>query len=110
MNRVWLAAGLSLAVLGVAWAQDLPIVQRGVTVQESADQLLLHPVKFDGSGEPRIPKGWKLVSTSQGRAPNETNLWFQDASGSVFMVQGFKDPNSREFLVYHYVNEIEAEK
>lgn len=101
MNRVILAVALSLAVLGVAWGQSV------------GDLFLLHPVKFDGLGSqttPLIPTGWRLITAAQGRAPNETNLWFQDAAGSVYMVQGFKDPNSREFLVYHYVNQIESEK
>jgi len=106
ITRFIIACILSVAVLGGTWL---------ARAQEVGDAFLLYPVKFDGSpgkGQPtpRVPSGWRLVSTSGGRAPNETNLWFQDASGSVFMVQGFKDPNSREFLVYHYVNEIEAEK
>lgn len=97
--KVALACFLSLTVLGLSWA-------------EGDDAFLLHPVKFDGdrSGTPQIPTGWKLVSAEQGRASNETNLWFQDAAGSVYMVQGFKDPNSREFLVYHYVNQIGGKK
>ena len=102
-TRIVFAAVLSLLVLGGTW----------IVRAQDKDSFILHPVKFDGlgaQGTPQIPTGWKLVSAGSGRAPNETNLWFQDAAGSVYMVQGFKDPNSREFLVYHYVNQIEGEK
>src|SRR5208337_3220349 len=38
-----------------------------------------------------IPKDWKLISVSNGGKPNCNTLWFQDAKGDVYMINGFTE-------------------
>ena len=38
---------------------------------------------------PRIPKGWRLVGVGNGEKMNMNNLWFQDGSGNIYLIQGF---------------------
>jgi hypothetical protein len=53
-----------------------------------------------------IPKSWKLISVSNGEKPNSTNLWFQDADGSVYLLQGYTSQNS--FIIHEHVYKIPA--
>ena len=55
---------------------------------------------------PSIPKSWKLVSVSSGEKSNSNNLWFQDADGSVYLLQGFTSQN--KFFIHEHVYKIPA--
>jgi hypothetical protein len=60
-----------------------------------------------GTGNlPSIPKSWKLISVSSGEKPNSNNLWFQDAEGSVYLLQGFTSQN--RFIIQEHVYKIPA--
>jgi len=67
-------------------------------------------IKFkDASGTsnpPSIPKSWKLISVSSGEKSNSNNLWFQDADGSVYLLQGFTSQN--KFIIHEHVYKIPA--
>ena len=45
------------------------------------------------STPPSIPKSWKLIAVSSGDKSNSSNLWFQDADGSVYLLQGLISQN-----------------
>ena len=47
---------------------------------------------------PPIAKSWRLVSVTNGAEPNSHNLWFQDADGSVYLMQGVMSQNKLTFL------------
>ena len=55
---------------------------------------------------PSIPKSWKLISVSSGEKSNSNNLWFQDADGSVYLLQGFTSQN--KFFIHEHVYKIPA--
>jgi hypothetical protein len=55
---------------------------------------------------PSIPKSWKLISVSNGEKSNSNNLWFQDADGSVYLLQGFASQN--KFIIHEHVYKIPA--
>jgi len=67
-------------------------------------------IKFkdaQGAGNPpSIPKSWKLISVSSGEKSNSNNLWFQDADGSVYLLQGFTSQN--RFIIHEHVYKIPA--
>ncbi|MGZ3499660.1 MAG: hypothetical protein ACXVAK_19225, partial [Vulcanimicrobiaceae bacterium] len=51
-------------------------------------------IRFDESvGKPKatpvIPKSWRFVGVSNGERANSNNLWFQDAQGRIYLIQGF---------------------
>jgi hypothetical protein len=52
-----------------------------------------------------IPKTWKLISVSTGEK-NSNNLWFQDADGSVYLVQGSVLQN--RLIIHEQVYKIPA--
>jgi hypothetical protein len=58
------------------------------------------------SNPPSIPKSWKLISVSSGEKSNSNNLWFQDADGSVYLLQGFTAQN--KFFIHEHVYKIPA--
>ena len=58
------------------------------------------------SNPPSIPKSWKLISVSSGEKSNSNNLWFQDADGSVYLLQGFTSQN--KFFIHEHVYKIPA--
>ena len=58
------------------------------------------------SNPPSIPKTWKLISVSNGEKSNSNNLWFQDADGSVYLLQGFTSEN--KFFIHEHVYKIPA--
>lgn len=55
---------------------------------------------------PSIPKSWKLISVSNGEKSNSNNLWFQDAEGSVYLLQGHA--SGSKFFVHDVVYKIPA--
>src|SRR5690348_1585982 len=86
-TRIVCAFALSLAVLGLAWAQAPKFqVTRNVTFDKDGGGA--------GDKEVVIPKDWKLVSAQQGSQPHDTNLFFQDAEGSVFLLSCYTDGNA----------------
>ena len=58
------------------------------------------------SNPPSIPKTWKLISVSSGEKSNSNNLWFQDADGSVYLLQGFTSQD--KFFIHEHVYKITA--
>lgn len=56
------------------------------------DGVKLHDI-IGESDYPAIPATWKLVSVSQGEKSNSSNLWFQDADGAIYLLQGFTSHN-----------------
>jgi hypothetical protein len=58
------------------------------------------------SNPPSILKSWKLISVSNGEKSNSSNLWFQDADGSVYLLQGYTSQNS--FIIHEHVYKIPA--
>ena len=46
---------------------------------------------------PAVPKAWRFVGVSNGQKSNSNNLWFQDATGNIFLIQGFS--TSDEFVL-----------
>jgi len=66
-------------------------------------------IKFQDAGTsnpPSIPKSWKLISVSSGEKSNSNNLWFQDADGSVYLIQGFTSQN--KFIIHEHIYKIPA--
>ena len=57
---------------------------------------------------PRIPKGWRFVGVSNGEKMNSNNLWFQDGSGNVYVLQGFI--TSGRFILDENVQRINVAK
>ncbi len=55
---------------------------------------------------PAIPKAWRLITVSPGEKSNSSNLWFQDADGAIFLLQGFTSQN--KFLIHEHVYKIPA--
>jgi hypothetical protein len=55
---------------------------------------------------PSIPKTWKLISVSTGEKSNSNNLWFQDADGAVYLLQG--NTSGRKFVIHDIVYKIPA--
>ncbi len=57
----------------------------------------------NGSSKPlSIPKTWKLVSVSENSKTNYCNLWFQDANGSVYLLQEYTSRNQINIRPYVY--------
>ena len=64
---------------------------------------------LDARGEknpPSIPKSWTLISVSSGEKSNANNLWFQDADGSVYLLQGHT--SGSKFFIHDIVYKIPA--
>lgn len=55
---------------------------------------------------PSIPRTWKLISVSPGEMSNSSNLWFQDADGAIYMLQGFTSQN--KFVIHERIYKIPA--
>ena len=70
----------------------------------------IEPIKFQEAhgtiNPPSIPKSWKLIGVSSGEKSNSNNLWFQDADGSVYLVQGSVLQN--RFIIHEQVYKIPA--
>ena len=70
-------------------------------------------VKFDEflggkKPTPRIPKGWRFVGVTDGERANSNNLWFQDGSGNVYVIQILT--SSGHFILDANVQKINAGK
>jgi hypothetical protein len=99
-----LTLALSLWNHHPAFAQNVEIPQlTGFTINE---------IRFDESmgGKkplPQIPKSWHFVGVSNGEKENNNNLWFQDAAGNIYMLQGFTD--GRNFIMGEGICELHSE-
>jgi hypothetical protein len=93
-------------IAATAYAVSYP-VQLPKGLEEFAT---IEGIKFkDAQGAvnpPSIPKSWKLISVSTGEKANSNNLWFQDADGSVYLIQGFTSQN--RFIIHEHVYKIPA--
>jgi hypothetical protein len=91
-----------------AWAVSVPPPQDHPPVHE--ELTTVEAMKFrDAQGTstpPSIPKSWKLISVSNGEKSNSNNLWFQDADGSVYLLQGFTTKN--KYFIHENVYKIPA--
>jgi len=61
----------------------------------------IRPVRFDTGSlpNPTIPKSWHFVGVSQGDQVYNAYLWFQDASGNIFMIRSGVDKGQLELDV-----------
>ncbi len=48
---------------------------------------------------PTIPKSWRFVGVSNGRAMNSNALWFQSPDGNIYRVEGFVN-SDKSFASY----------
>jgi hypothetical protein len=62
----------------------------------------------DAKPVPQIPKEWRFVGVCNGEKVNSNNLWFQDADGNIYIVQGFM--SYRKFTLQEGIEKIEAAK
>ena len=97
---------LSVLITTTAHAVSYP-VSLPKNPEESA---IIDGIKFQdafGTNTPlSIPKSWKLITVSSGEKSNINNLWFQDADGSVYLLQGSISQN--KFIVHELVYKIPA--
>jgi hypothetical protein len=97
---------IMLLITPAAYAVSYP-VQFPKEVEEFTT---IEGIKFkDAHGTvnpPSIPKSWKLISVSSGEKSNSSNLWFQDADGSVYLLQVFTVQN--KFVIHDLVYKIPA--
>jgi hypothetical protein len=61
-------------------------------------------IRFDESlgnqmPTPRLPKDWRFVGVSNGVRTNSNNLWFQDSSGNIYLIQGSNSPTKTQFIM-----------
>jgi hypothetical protein len=83
-----------------------------VPAQAKLQGFTISEIRFDEStGEKRatpvVPKDWKFVTVSNGEKANSNNLWFQDAAGNIYMVQGFTSYG--KFIVNGIVQKLAAQ-
>ncbi len=91
MRLYLIIASLCMATTaqGVSYPFQTPKASEDSTVIEGTRIQDAH-----GTGSPlSIPKSWKLIAVSIGEKSNANNLWFQDADGSVYLLQGFISQN-----------------
>jgi len=107
----WIGVGWCLAVALFLLYSHLLAAQ---AVQEgSIKGFRVQEVKFDeimGGKKPvpKIPRGWRFVGVSAGENTNASNLWFQDGSGNIYVLQGFT--GSGRFILDENVQKINAGK
>jgi len=98
---------LILIITPVAWATSYPPIVPPVVHEELTT---VEAIKFrdaKGTSTPlAIPKSWKLISVSTGEKSSSSNLWFQDADGSIYLLQGFTSQN--KFLINENIFKIPA--
>jgi len=97
---------LLLLLAPAAYAVSYP-VQASKDLEELTfiEGIKLHDAH--GTSSPTsIPKTWKLITVSNGEKSNANNLWFQDADGSVYLLQGFTSQN--KFILHDLVYKIPA--
>lgn len=98
-SRHALFLSLILAIPAAAQAPRPPAAKGPVS--PSAESVLTSSgfsrpadIRFDESmgterPTPHIPKAWRFVGVSNGAKQNSNNLWFQDPSGNIYLIQGF---------------------
>lgn len=81
---------VAVVIAGNAWAGEVGL---GGGLDISGE---FFPAAIGTVYEPRekiapitIPKKWKLVNVSAGEGANESNLWFQDTDGTVYLLHGY---------------------
>jgi len=105
--RLFLSITLFLFTTPVAWAVSVPPHVPPVVLEEftSVEAIKFHDAQ--GTNTPAsIPKSWKLISVSTGEKSNSNNLWFQDADGSIYLLQGFTSQN--KFFIHENLYKIPA--
>ncbi|MCP2014391.1 hypothetical protein L1280_001528 [Deinococcus sp. HSC-46F16] len=78
------------------------LVYTTVGAQANTNTFRVTDIRYDesmGNKEPlpTFPKGWKLISVSNGEKANTNTLWFQAPDGNIYMLSGFTD--RREFII-----------
>jgi hypothetical protein len=105
--RLLLVISTFLLMTPVAWALSIPPHVPPAELEEFSS---VESFKFrDAQGannSPSIPKSWKLISVSGGEKSNSSNLWFQDADGSVYLLKGFTSQN--KFFIHENAYKIPA--
>jgi hypothetical protein len=94
-----------LFIASAAWAVSVP---QHVPPQVREEFTTVEAIKFreaqGTSSPPSIPKSWRLISVSTGEKTNSNNLWFQDADGAIYLLQGFTSQN--KFFIHENVYKI----
>jgi hypothetical protein len=90
-----------------AWAVSYPPHDPAAVPEEftSVEAIKIRDAKGTSTTLP-IPKSWKLISVSAGEKSNSSNLWFQDADGSIYLLQGFMSQN--KLFIHENVYKIPA--
>jgi hypothetical protein len=96
----------TLLITMTAYAVSYPVqFPKGLEEFTTIEGIKFHDA-HGTSNPPSIPKSWKLISVSSGEKSNSNNLWFQDADGSVYLLQGFTSQN--KFFIHEHVYKIPA--
>lgn len=82
-----------------------------VAAQANSNTFRVQDIRYDESTGtklpvPTFPKGWKLISVSNGEKGNSNTLWFQAADGNVYMMSGFTTYG--EFIIDKAVGKLNA--
>jgi hypothetical protein len=103
--RLWIILA-ALLITTTAHAVSYPVqIPKGVEEFTTIEGIKIQ----DAHGTvnpPSIPKSWKLICVSTGEKSNSNNLWFQDADGSVYLLQGIMSQN--RFIIHENVYKIPA--
>jgi hypothetical protein len=111
MNRSSIViAVVAVAIVAFSFAHR-PTASAQVVNAPNLDGFYFQDMRFDESPgrklpTPRIPRSWRFMGVSNGEKPNSNNLWFQDASGNIFMVSGSN--KSGKFIVAPGIQEFVA--
>jgi len=105
--RLSLVITLILTLASVARATSYPPITPPAVHEEftSVEAIKFRDAKVT-SAPLSIPKSWKLISVSTGEKSNSNNLWFQDADGSVYLLQGLTSQN--KFIIHENIFKIPA--
>ena len=105
--RLFLVITMILFITPVAWATSYPLPAPPPVHEEFTS---VEAIKFrdaKGTSTPlSIPKSWKLISVSNGEKANFNNLWFQDADGSIYLLQGFT--SQHKFVIHENIFKLPA--
>jgi hypothetical protein len=68
-------------------------------------------IRFDESmggklPTPHLPSRWKLVGVANGEKVNTNALWFQDTTGTLYVITGFFDAG--RFIAHPQINRMES--
>lgn len=106
---------LALSAAIPVGAQTLKPSAKTTTVSSDAESVLTQngfqaptEIRFDESmgGKrpiPHIPRSWRFIGVSNGAKINANNLWFQDSSGNIFLIQGFNSTESKYSTTSEFV-------